>query len=106
MLIGPCIAIVRANTRIAQSKVSINRVFSVIDEKIDIKVDNNGYRIDNSEIKKIDFKNVSFRYGEDLNLVLNDINLQFEKGSNRNCWWKWMWQINNNKSNIPTLGYK
>lgn len=80
MLIGPCIAIVRANTRIAQSKVSINRVFSVIDEKIDIKVDNNGYRIDNSEIKKIDFKNVSFRYGEDLNLVLNDINLQFEKG--------------------------
>ncbi|MCC0640927.1 MULTISPECIES: ABC transporter ATP-binding protein [unclassified Clostridioides] len=80
MLIGPCIAIVRANTRIAQSKVSIDRVFSVIDEEIDIKVDNNGYKIDNNEIKKINFKNVSFRYNDDSNTVLNNINLEFEEG--------------------------
>jgi ATP-binding cassette subfamily B protein len=56
MLNSPCISVVKTNARIAQSKVSIDRVFSVIDEEIDIKIDNDGYKI---SVKKIKFKDVS-----------------------------------------------
>lgn len=37
LLIGPCVRIIRSNTKIQQSAVSINRLFSVLDEPITIK---------------------------------------------------------------------
>ncbi|MDR1773932.1 MAG: ABC transporter ATP-binding protein, partial [Clostridioides sp.] len=45
MLIGPCISIIRSNNRIQQAKVSIDRVYSVIDEEIEIKTDNKAIKI-------------------------------------------------------------
>ncbi|MFL8465961.1 ABC transporter ATP-binding protein, partial [Clostridioides difficile] len=64
MFIGPCISIVRANTRIQQAKASLDRVYSVIDEEIDIKVNNRGLRIEDKECNIIEFKNIYFSYKE------------------------------------------
>lgn len=80
MLIGPCVSIVRANTRIGQAKASINRVYSILDEKVDIKVNNLGYRLVKNDCNIIEFKNVYFKYDKDSKYILNDMNLKFEKG--------------------------
>ncbi|MDR1774438.1 MAG: ABC transporter ATP-binding protein/permease [Clostridioides sp.] len=80
MLIGPCMSIIRANTRIEQAKVSINRVFSIIDEDIEIAVDNNAIRLENKNINIIEFKNVEFKYNDEKNNILDKINLNFKKG--------------------------
>ncbi|MDK2565050.1 ABC transporter ATP-binding protein [Romboutsia sedimentorum] len=78
MLIGPCINIVRSNTRIQQSVVSINRIFSVLDEPITIKQDNKGNRLTNDFIGDIIFDEVCFSYDEDK--TLDNINMTLEKG--------------------------
>lgn len=86
MFIGPCISIVRANTRIQQTKASLDRVYSVIDEEVDIKVDNKGLRLEDNECNIIEFKNVSFSYKEtdkqelQYLAILNNIDLTFKKG--------------------------
>jgi ABC-type multidrug transport system fused ATPase/permease subunit len=79
MLIGPCIRIIRSNTRIQQSVVSINRIFSILDEPIIIKQDNKGNRLTNDLIEDIVFDEVSFSYDEDK--TLDNINMRFEKGN-------------------------
>jgi ATP-binding cassette subfamily B protein len=82
MLIGPCINIIRSANQISQVKVSIDRVFSVIDEPIDIKVDNGSIRINQNSIDIIELKNVTFNYmvsNKDL-LVLKNLNMVFKKG--------------------------
>ena len=66
MLIGPCISIVNANNRIQQAKVSIERVYSILDEEPVIDEDQNmleGLRADN--IKEISVENVKFGYEND-----------------------------------------
>lgn len=78
MLIGPCISIIRSNTRIQQSLVSINRIFSVLDEPITIKHDNKGNRLKENFDGDIVFNEVSFSYDEDK--TLDNINIKFEKG--------------------------
>lgn len=78
MLIGPCISIIRSNTKIQQSLVSINRIFSILDEPIIIRQDNNGNSLTNYPIKDIIFDEVNFSYGEDK--TLDSINLKFGKG--------------------------
>lgn len=78
MLIGPCINIIRSNTRIQQSLVSINRIFSVLDEPIIIKNDNKGKRLKESFDGDIIFDEVEFSYDEDK--TLDNINMKFEKG--------------------------
>ncbi|MGL5750641.1 MAG: ABC transporter ATP-binding protein [Paraclostridium sp.] len=80
MLIGPCIRIIRSNTRIQQSLVSINRVFSILDEPITINQNNVGYRADERFKGDIVFNDVSFSYCDDYK-TLNNINIKFEKGS-------------------------
>ncbi|MCU9807297.1 ABC transporter ATP-binding protein/permease [Paraclostridium sp. AKS46] len=86
MFIGPCISIVRANTKIQQAKVSLDRVYSVIDEEIDIKVNNSGLKVADIECNIIEFKKVSFSYKEmdkqELQHldILNNIDLTFKKG--------------------------
>ncbi|MEG2788783.1 MAG: ABC transporter ATP-binding protein [Romboutsia sp.] len=78
MLIGPCISIIRSNTRIQQSLVSINRIFSILDEPITIKHDNKGKKFKESFDGDIIFDEVEFSYDEDN--TLDNINIKFEKG--------------------------
>lgn len=80
MLIGPCINIIRSNTRIQQAKVSLDRIYSVIDEEICIKVDNKGLRLNNTDVDSIIFKNVSFSYNSNEEKILKNINLKFKRG--------------------------
>ncbi|TAN67705.1 ABC transporter ATP-binding protein [Paraclostridium sordellii 8483] len=78
MLIGPCINIIRSNTRIQQSLVSINRIFSILDEPITIQNDNKGTRIKENFDGDIVFDEVTFSYDEDK--TLDSIDIKFEKG--------------------------
>ncbi|CEP41236.1 ABC transporter ATP-binding protein (plasmid) [Paraclostridium sordellii] len=78
MLIGPCISIIRSNTRIQQSLVSINRIFSILDEPITIKHDNKGELLKDDFNGNIIFDEVAFSYDEDK--TLDNINIKFEKG--------------------------
>ena len=78
MLIGPCISIIRSNTRIQQSLVSINRIFSILDEPITIQNDNKGKKFKESFDGDILFDEVDFSYDEDK--TLDNINIKFEKG--------------------------
>ncbi len=78
MLIGPCISIIRSNTRIQQSLVSINRIFNVLDEPIMIKHNNKGKRLKYDFNGNIIFDEVSFSYNDDK--TLENINIKFEKG--------------------------
>lgn len=78
MLIGPCINIIRSNTRIQQSLVSINRIFGILDEPIVINQDNKGIRIKDDFEGDIIFDEVDFSYNEDR--TLNNMNIRFEKG--------------------------
>ncbi|CEN21866.1 ABC transporter ATP-binding protein [Paraclostridium sordellii] len=82
MLIGPCINIIRSTNQIAQAKVSINRVYSVIDEPIDIKVENRALKIDKIDLDRVELKNVSFNYKElnKENKILKKLNMTFKKG--------------------------
>ena len=76
MLIGPCMNIIRSNTRLQRALVSINRIFGVLDEPINIKQNNNGISFDKKINQNIVFKDVSFSY--DKEKVLDNINLNFE----------------------------
>ena len=78
MLIGPCISIIRSNTRIQRSLVSIDRIFSILDEPIIIKQDNKGNRVKENFNGDIVFDGVVFSYDKDK--ILDNINLKFEKG--------------------------
>lgn len=78
MLIGPCISIIRSNTKIQQSLVSINRIFDVLDEPIIINQDNKGSRIKDDFKGDIIFDEVVFSYNEDK--TLDNMSIEFEKG--------------------------
>ncbi|MEF9992026.1 MAG: ABC transporter ATP-binding protein [Peptostreptococcaceae bacterium] len=78
MLIGPCVSIIRSNTKIQQSKVSINRIFNILDEPITIKHDNKGKLLKDDFKGDIIFDEVDFSYDEDK--TLDNINIKFEKG--------------------------
>ena len=84
MLIGPCISIVNANNRIQQAKVSIERVYSILDEEPVIDEDQNmleGLRADN--IKEISVENVKFGYENDESekkYILNNVSMKFKRG--------------------------
>lgn len=79
MLIGPCIRIIRANTRIQQSLVSINRVFGILDEPVNIKSKSDGKRFSENFNGDVIFDNVSFSYGEDK--TIDRINMTLKKGN-------------------------
>lgn len=79
MFIGPCVRVIKSNTRIQQAVVSINRIFTILDEPITIKQDNTGKKVYKDLVQNIIFKDVCFSY-ENIN-VLNNINLNFEKGN-------------------------
>lgn len=80
LLIWPVIAIGWVLNIIQQASASMKRllkIFGEIDDIKDTEITNNG----DQEIKgKIEFKNVSFRYGNELPYVLKNINLQIPVG--------------------------
>ena len=78
MLITPCIRIIKSNTKIQQSLVSIDRVFSILDENIDIIQNNNGKLFDPNLESDIQLCNVNFAYGN--KKILNNINMSFKNG--------------------------
>ena len=78
MLITPCIRIIKSNTKIQQSLVSIDRVFSLLDENIDIIQNNNGKLFDPNLESDIQLCNVNFAYGN--KKILNNINMSFKNG--------------------------
>ena len=79
MLIGPCTRIIKSNTRIQQSAVSINRIFSILDEPIKILQNNLGKRCLGDDCGNIEFENVSFSY-DNKNMVIDKIDMKFKKG--------------------------
>lgn len=79
MLIGPCMRIIRSNTRIQQSAVSINRVFNILDEPIEIEQNNRGKRYEENLKGDITFNNVKFSYDNYEN-VIDCIDIKFENG--------------------------
>ncbi|OPJ64163.1 ABC transporter ATP-binding protein [Clostridium oryzae] len=79
MFMGPSMRIIRSNTTIQQSAVSINRIFAVIDEPVIIEQDNDGEVFNKDSNGYIEFKHVDFSYGDGSD-VINDVNMKFEKG--------------------------
>ncbi|CEP45477.1 ABC transporter ATP-binding protein [[Clostridium] sordellii] len=78
MFISPCMNIIRSNIQIQQAITSINRIFGVLDEPIEIY--NNKGIIYSKDFKgDVCFNNVSFSYEEGLP-ILNNINLSFKHG--------------------------
>ncbi|WP_199176455.1 ABC transporter ATP-binding protein [Clostridioides difficile] len=83
MLVNPCINIIRSANKIEQVKVSIDRIYSIIDEPIEIfsplKSNIFGSNLEHKPIENIEFKNVYFKYSDKDNQVLNGVNLSFSK---------------------------
>lgn len=79
MLISPCMNIIRSNIQIQQSKTSVNRIFTVLDEPIKIPNNNCGIRCTKEFLGDIDFNQVNFSY-EDTSSILNNINLELKNG--------------------------
>ena len=84
MLLGPCMSIVNANNRIQQAKVSVDRVYSLLDEKSEITDIKDSIILNKGNIEKIEFNNVSFSYTScerKDEYILKNLNLVFSKGS-------------------------
>lgn len=84
MLLGPCMSIVNANNRIQQAKVSVDRVYSLLDEKSEITDIKDSIILNKGNIEKIEFSNVSFSYTsceKNDAYILKNLNLVFSKGS-------------------------
>lgn len=81
MLIGPCMNIIKSNAIVQQSLVSINRIFDLLNEEVNIKQENKGEIFQNGITKKIrmDMIDVSFSY--DKEDVLHNINMSLESGN-------------------------
>ncbi|WP_262011429.1 ABC transporter ATP-binding protein [Clostridioides difficile] len=81
MLIGPCMNIIKSNAIVQQSLVSINRIFDLLNEEVNMKQENTGEIFQSGITKKIrmDMIDVSFSY--DKEDVLNNINMSLESGN-------------------------
>lgn len=79
MLISPCMNIIRSNISIQQAKTSINHIFTILDEPINISNNNCGIRCKKSFKGDIIFNNVTFSYDNKCNIIKN-MNLSFENG--------------------------
>jgi ATP-binding cassette subfamily B protein len=74
-LLLPIMRIAQLNTKFQQSFVSINRIFGVLDEKVNVPLNNTtgGNKSIEGELK---FNNVSFSYNKDTDLIKN-MNMNF-----------------------------
>lgn len=76
---NPLRRLVNSSTLLTQSHASMDRVFELLDEEYDI-VDRPGAKELKSVHGDVAFENVSFRYDDEEELVLKDINLSIKKG--------------------------
>lgn len=79
MLMGPCMNIIRSNTKIQQTVVSLNRVYEILDIPIIIKQNNNGINFKNNFFNNIIFNNVNFSY-DNKNKIIENLNMKIEQG--------------------------
>lgn len=80
ILIWPVIAFGWVISIVQQAEASMKRLNKILSEPYEIKEnDNTDYSITQID-GKIEFKNVSFRYGDRLPWILKDINLTIEQG--------------------------
>lgn len=78
-LYNPLRRLVNSSTTLTQAYASMDRVFELMDEKYDVEDAPNAKAI--SSVKgKLQFDGVSFRYEEENNLVLNNMNFTVEPG--------------------------
>jgi ATP-binding cassette, subfamily B, putative efflux pump len=78
-LYNPLRRLVNSSTSITQSIASMDRVFEFIDVEYDIKDEPDSIRCENVR-GDITFKDVSFSYNNDKELVLKNIDLEVQKG--------------------------
>ena len=78
-LYNPLRRLVNSSTTLTQAYASMDRVFELMDEKYDVEDGPNAKAL--SSVKgKLQFDGVSFRYEEENNLVLNNMNFTVEPG--------------------------
>lgn len=78
-LYNPLRRLVNSSTTLTQAYASMDRVFELMDEKYDVEDAPNAKAL--SAVKgKLQFDGVSFRYEEENNLVLNNMNFTVEPG--------------------------
>ena len=74
MFIGPCSNLIKCKSKIKQMFISLEQIYSLLDLEPIINLKEGKNKI--SEIKKVEFKNVSFGYGNEF--VLNKLNFTLE----------------------------
>jgi ATP-binding cassette subfamily B protein len=79
-LIWPMISFGWVANMIQQADASMKRLLKILNEPFDISDENTDINIKGLN-GDIEFKNVSFRYGENLPWVMRNINLKIERGS-------------------------
>ena len=79
MFIGPLVLAINSTNRIQQMLVSINRVFAILDEPVEIQQNNSGYRPNTEFTANLELEDVVFSY--DKQPVLKAINMKFEAGT-------------------------
>ena len=79
MFISPCMNIINSNIHIQQAKASVNRIFKILDEPIKIPNNNRNIRCKENFNGDICFKNVTFSYEDEYN-ILNNISMEFKNG--------------------------
>jgi len=79
LFIGPLMIVIRSSSRVQQVLVSIDRVFSILYEPIEIKQNNRGDRPGPAFTGCLEFEDVTFSYDEQQ--VLKLINMTFEPGT-------------------------
>lgn len=78
-LYSPLRRLVNSSTTLTQAFASMDRVFELMDEKYDVKDEPNAKNL--PAIKgELRFENVSFKYEQDNELVLNNMNFQVNPG--------------------------
>jgi ABC-type multidrug transport system fused ATPase/permease subunit len=78
-LYNPLRRLVNSSTTLTQAYASMDRVFELMDEKYDVE-DGPNAKVISSVKGKLQFDGVSFRYEEENNLVLNNMNFTVEQG--------------------------
>ncbi len=78
-LYNPLRRLVNSSTTLTQAFASMDRVFELMDEKYDIKDEPNAKKLPAIQ-GELRFENVSFKYEEDNELVLNNMNFQVNAG--------------------------
>lgn len=78
MLTGPIYNMIRLNSQVQQTKVSLSKIYEILNEKPQIKQNNGGDR--ESEFKSIQFKKVGFSY-DGRNDTLKGLDLKLHTGT-------------------------